>query len=68
MEDIMRRWSIVTEQGTAMAEATLCDAHFSDPELRHFAEVWAEGAEDFNGLTWRETTGNDAVVCVECGR
>lgn len=59
--------SVVNDEGTAMAEATLCVRHHRDPVLRGFAEVVAAGADDLRGpLQWQSSTGNDQVGCVEC--
>lgn len=64
----MRLYSIVTGQGTAMPEATLCEVHHADPELRQRTEAVAFGADDWSGdEAWHDSTGNDEVACVECG-
>jgi len=62
-----RQWSVVTADGTAMSEATLCAKHYSDPELRAYAENVASGADDRPArLEWHDSSGNDVACCVEC--
>lgn len=58
-------YSRVTDQGTAMSEATLCAAHYCEPFIG-YANVIADGAGDVGGPDWVDSTGNDAVSCVEC--
>lgn len=60
--------SIVNDQGTAMAEATLCEEHYKQHEPPIVAEAAAENAEDFAGFNWQDSTGNDAVSCIWCGK
>lgn len=59
-------YSIVTNQGTAMPEATLCERHFGSLASRAFAAGAALSAEDCDEVRWCESTGNDAVACVAC--
>ncbi len=59
--------SVVNDQGTAMTEATLCLDHYADIVCRDFAEGVAVDADDLTGpIQWRDSTGNEAVRCVEC--
>lgn len=63
----VKQWSITTDDGTAMAEATLCAKHYADPELRGYAEVVARGADDAPAeIVWRDSSDNDVAECVEC--
>ena len=62
-----RTFSRVSNQGTAMAEATLCVLHFADPWLSSAnADADAASDRDVEGL-WHDSTGNDAARWVECG-
>lgn len=64
----MKILSVVNDEGTAMAEATLCERHHADVAYRGFAELVARGARDLTGaVKWEDSTDNDAVHCVECG-
>ena len=63
-----RMYAMVTSQGTAMAETALCDEHCVQPFIG-FARVVGEGADDIGpDLGFHDCTGNDALVCVECGK
>ena len=60
--------SRTTDQGTAMAEASLCVDHYIEPFIG-YADVVADGADDVgHEKLWAVTTGNEAIRCVECGR
>lgn len=64
----MRLWAVVNDDGTAMQEAVLCEEHWAVQEFRSYAELVARDAEDLtNHPTWVEATGNDQLLCVECG-
>lgn len=65
--DPIHTFSIVSNQGTAMSEATLCSTHHAERRFRDYALRVAQDADDFGGdKTWHDSTGNDAVRCVEC--
>ncbi|BBY54069.1 hypothetical protein H7J07_05525 [Mycobacterium koreense] len=65
----MNLYSRVTGQGTAMADATLCDACLGDIPARMAADAAADAADDARGASrvWVLSTGNDQLSCVECG-
>lgn len=60
--------SLVTSQGTAMAEGTLC-VECIDDDAR--AQAWSDVSHDAEATlspVWASSSGNDVVVCRECGR
>lgn len=66
----VRTWSLVTTQGTAMPEATLCETHVTVATERNKAIMNARQAGDWNGIAGHniETTDNNEVACIICGR
>ena len=49
-----------------MAEATLCEIHYREPFIG-YANAVANGADDAgDDHRWHDSTGNDAIECVEC--
>lgn len=66
----MRIWAILTEQGTAMSETSLCDEHLT-PSNR--VEAIRDADLDM-GLVWLQDdpfvdcSGNEALECRVCGR
>lgn len=59
--------SRVTDQGTAMPEATLCFEHFDGPHIRQ-ADAAADAASDRDPeRRWVDSTGNTEVHCIVCG-
>lgn len=62
-------YSLRTRDGVPMNEATLCARHYSDLDLREFAEQVAADAEDFGDDQWHDSTlavERGEVACVEC--
>lgn len=63
----MKQYSRVTEDGTAMQEATLCEQHFVQPYIDE-CNVDADSADDAGtDRTWHDSSENDYVTCYECG-
>lgn len=63
----------VTNQGTAMPEATLCGLDLTttdrDPSYREECDQAADAAEDVGqDHTWHDVSGNEALECVACGK
>jgi len=59
--------AVITDQGTAMAEAALCDQHYAAPFTTR-AEAMARQATDVSDpLQWADTIGNPELQCAECG-
>ena len=60
-------WSILTESGTPMQEATLCLAHMYDADT---CVADAESADDYWNSEWvnlsEETARNNDVSCSTC--
>lgn len=59
--------AFITDQGTAMAEATLCDAHAADKNLVAEARHAAAMSGDWNGQPMTDCGDNDALACGYCG-
>lgn len=60
--------SLITTQGTAMAEATLCVECINEKTR---SEAWkaASRADDATlSPVWEVSSGNDSVACISCGR
>ncbi|RAV17495.1 hypothetical protein DQP57_00265 [Mycobacterium colombiense] len=63
----MKQYSRITDQGTAMSEATLCEEHFVQPYI-DYANYDADSAEDAStDRQWYDSSENDYVTCYECG-
>jgi len=64
--------SIVTTQGTAMPEATLCLGHHANDYLRSELEKAAlastepESDRPAEPIRWEDSSDNDEIECVEC--
>jgi hypothetical protein len=64
----MSTHSLVTHQGTAMPESTLCGQHLTEDAARDTAVFAAEQSEDWDGEpSFHDSTGNDCVSCIVCG-
>lgn len=60
-------YSRITDQGTAMSEATLCSEHLNG-SMRDSLDALASSVPDAGSdRAWHETTRNEAVECVVCG-
>lgn len=61
-------FALVTDQGTAMSDTALCATCYGGSFNRCNAESNARAAADWNEQGWHDTSGNEALVCVSCGR
>ena len=60
--------TLVTNQGTATPETTLCEVCYKQLENQTYAREMASQADDINpNSEFVDCTGNDAVECCICG-
>lgn len=63
-----RTWSLVTVQGTAIGEATLCDKCYMNRSAIALANLAAGNEEDWDRRAgFQDSTDNEAVECIVCG-
>lgn len=61
-------FAFVSDQGTAMSETALCARCYPTMENRVLAEEQARATSDWDQQGWHNTSGNEALVCLTCGR
>jgi hypothetical protein len=62
-------YALVSNQGTALADAALCGECYGDPDERRWARSTASAYEDWDqAADFVEATGNDQLACLSCGR
>jgi len=62
----MRMYALITDAGTAMAEAFLCEA-CRNPENEGYAMEQASQADDWNKESFVDVGDNNASDCCICG-
>lgn len=61
-------YALVSDQGTAMSETALCASCYAVSANQGYAEDQGRMADDWDRNGWHNCTGNDALLCVVCGR
>lgn len=62
----MKKFSLITKQGTAISETTLCEVHFTDTYKNHCLYV-ISSKKELRDMIFEDISLNDECSCIICG-